>query len=927
MKWKYHFIFLFVLFSFFTFRWEVDAAAIGTKNICSSNQGQSGNNSCNSSLLVQSQVRLKEEKEEEVIKVIDEDKRPFLAVILIDDSSSMSRVGYPDSEGDTTKKKAKTNKMFRKLVQKIKNANQDSKVYYCHFENKSWFTERNHGWKDCVEYTDQDLADRKNVLVNASGQTTIQQNLKKAYHFLNVKKTDEVIPMVALITDGLANSSETNFVIDQKPNLDDTTYIGYSATAKHAYYTMRSLRSFREKMPEAIIATFGIGMNENDVLSRYYLNPTVENYHNMANARSTETQRLYNWMKGTDSDVTDYEFVAFLTDNGIYKGTLSNNKKKVTFHINTDINSDDFFKKYWMDHPNEFSFMFPVKNTNFGKSALESVELYYMEDGVEKNKSLDIGSDGATGSAQKEIFKIRALKNCNYLNGAINYNDIEFVQFILKPDSNGNGKLDKKNKHIIKVVFNFKERQNNFRSYTLASGIPKYDEFSQVNGKDIVNYSYIGPAGKMNDFIEENVTFKETYIKKEIISEYPVNEYTPCNATDISVKAYMNVKGAFWKYENGGYVQSSNNVGEVELKIPIILVESLKLNYGSLSPGIIFAGGGFSWNGTFVESNIQWYYHKLSKSNSPMFNIEYKYYFKNSNNSLYSLDIETKSLEELNLCTDSSCNTKVTQKWLEEVIWSKVANDKLKSNVSYSGAFLSVDNNDGKVTQKVNVPINTSLSSSPSGTVYSGGSDYSTKIATYRYNISLKNAYIKNKVVSYENSAGATDGGALYYVPLNYPVSSTSGIGFVSIDLKNDFNFSLLKSGIDIKFNNSCGINVKQLFYCDGFSYNYRSIDVENPFPKNVVPENWAKWYENASNKQRLINSYSNYSSNNPLYSIKFDSNKKNTILSDDSVYTDWTGITNNGVSTFVQTYFDKLPTNDSYCKKGKWNSSCDIRR
>ena len=72
--------------------------------------------------------------------------------------------------------------------------------------------------------------------------------------------------------------------------------------------------------------------------------------------------------------------------------------------------------------------------------------------------------------------------------------------------------------------------------------------------------------------------------------------------------------------------------------------------------------------------------------------------------------------------------------------------------------------------------------------------------------------------------------------------------------------------------------------------------------------------------------SYSNYP-NNALYAITFDSNKKRTMLSNNSVYTDWTGITNNGVSTFVQTYFDKLPTNDSYCKKGKWNSACDIRR
>ena len=930
---KYSYRFIFVLFCFFIFRSEVDAAIIGYKNICDSNSTSPSSilGSCSGNAL---RFDIKDEdgepEEDTDIKTVEiPDTRGFQVLFLVDNSDSMDSEGY----GGGGIKYEKANEMIKKIIEKIKvrdKKNDVTSVYnYCLFDAENL----NHSEDESPSMCVKNWKGKGDILnkENTRGKTKIQSNLKKAYNFFNSNKKENLKPLLILITDGLANFSQTLYDVNIGYSSSDFSYLGYSASVKHSYYTVRTLRSLKENMPELSILTFGIGMREDDYLSKYTLNPTVANYNSLPSSRSTEADRMYTWMAGSTTDIVDHEFVAFFDNGGLFKGTLKkadNKLKKVEFDIDVNIANDSYFKERW--GAKNFVFSFPVSK------ATKSIT---MEDSDVAKVRITIKN----ANGNNVVYQLTSVSTSgwsherNIDNGSAGKR-IDFAQFVLAPNVKGkkvtkdaNGKtvyankvseINLREKHLVKVVVWFKNEidgidiDNVWRSYTLSGGIPNYSDFSKVNGKDIVDFSYVGTAKNLGDFIDNEVNF-DTFTVTETVTikgEYPVKKHTPCSSTTISLNnIYTNVGTRVYD-ENGLLVNSG--IGKVTLKIPILLVESSELRFNRPSSPI-YAGGGFSWSGSTVKTSIQWYYQNLDKDKNVIFDVEPRY-------GLTSQKLEEKvfkrSIKDITLCANSTCTEIIDNNWLDAKIWEVLKTNYIKSNVDFSGAFSSIDSNKVE-TGKVNMPVNTKLVSSPSGTIYNGNSTLSSKEAVYEHRVTLKNYYINEARVYYNDTIPAgmeNTGSNMYYVPLKMPS------GTVNVDV--NFNFSLIDA-ILLKFQDSCPVNVKQLFYGDGgFSYNYRSIDVENPFPKNVIPDNWKNWYVNTSNKQRLANSYSNYP-NNALYAITFDSNKKRTMLSNNSVYTDWTGITNNGVSTFVQTYFDKLPTNDSYCKKGKWNSACDIRR
>ena len=104
-----------------------------------------------------------------------------------------------------------------------------------------------------------------------------------------------------------------------------------------------------------------------------------------------------------------------------------------------------------------------------------------------------------------------------------------------------------------------------------------------------------------------------------------------------------------------------------------------------------------------------------------------------------------------------------------------------------------------------------------------------------------------------------------------------------------------------------CEIKVYPLFYNGDGKYNfiYRPIDINNPFPNRNAGINWYDWYNVSSNKNRLINTYSELDyiaklDNNTIANIK-NYNKNNN-------YLDWDTINKNtGNSSFVSDYVERV--------------------
>ena len=94
------------------------------------------------------------------------------------------------------------------------------------------------------------------------------------------------------------------------------------------------------------------------------------------------------------------------------------------------------------------------------------------------------------------------------------------------------------------------------------------------------------------------------------------------------------------------------------------------------------------------------------------------------------------------------------------------------------------------------------------------------------------------------------------------------------------------------------------------YTFIYRPIDLNNPFPNRNPGMNWYDWYNNTKNKERLESSY-----DREQYSITLDSQKTSEIkkYNKDELnkggYFDWKTI-ENGQSSFIDKYFDKKRDN-----------------
>ena len=366
-------------------------------------------------------------------------------------------------------------------------------------------------------------------------------------------------------------------------------------------------------------------------------------------------------------------------------------------------------------------------------------------------------------------------------------------------------------------------------------------------------------------------------------------------------------------------VKINNKKVNATVSANVILTENINFmvnkpyySHDGKSFAYVYAGGGFSWKGAYLENNIGWVYkYYLNNENHPMIMVGSNYYSINAG-----------------ILYDSSCVNAISRSSLDAIIDMEVKNLIAKNN-TINFNFKSNDVNDAS---KGVVSMNDSHAIQVSKSV--NGLKAENKVI-------LNDAYLHLKTgeIDYNNHSKDSNyklEGPLYFVPLKYTKDTT----YIALD-----NTDISVIGQNLKTSVKCNIGVEQILYSEGdnkklkVTYRYRPIDVSNPFPKANTKskvaekaENWAEWYygENSSIHQSRLN---NTFGNNVFYEVTINNNTGPKITSfndQNSFYADFGSVSSDGTSNFVNRdkgIFDVLPNVTSYCPLGIFENSCDQYR
>lgn len=398
-----------------------------------------------------------------------------------------------------------------------------------------------------------------------------------------------------------------------------------------------------------------------------------------------------------------------------------------------------------------------------------------------------------------------------------------------------------------------------------------------------------------------------------------------------------------------------------------VLVEQTgKFTFNDFTPNTVRAGKGFSINGNISYNNsVSWMVaNKLNNkpyftysaqktissgggcATDDSFNVNTilksltsdtngKLYYKNPSGGMESLSTVNASLAVIdavlndnyfggyddvtnNLINDNisfkSCNSNSSDTDCEEVIvegdiWGKEVLTPVDVDLDGTSTKFGVKRS-SNYNYKLPYSYVASIDTTYDGITYKAGSViYSeTEISNYSdYNF----LYTGNK----------------YFVGFKYLYDDTGGMDF-PYSIASDVNPSLI-SGMNWTLNGTCGVEVEEGYYkcpsgtCDGgtgleLTYNYRPISLSNPFPK-TIPSNWATWYGDTSNQNRISNTIDN----GIKYQTTITKAQVGSIAGGD--YAGLTGIENDGTSEFVTSNFPTRETaGHSYCGLGIFEPSCD---
>lgn len=881
-----------VLFNFFIFAYtdnvKAEISDVTEVNVCSNSSSVDlGNDSCNgvssNSIVNNSNTFVFEDSSCTDLK--------YNIVVLLDKSSSMLN----------SDKYKKLNTAFSGLITYLKksknsNSNNDYNIAVCTYSN-----DVNCGNFLNISSVNSDTYKLKNTGTGSysiGGGTFIQGALAQGYRKLQSKKNGYV-PMLILITDGAPSIIDNHIKWDNVETGNPEDQLAKHNFPAFTYYTVATLQNVSTELKKlnsnAKILTIGINSGR---VSKFVLNPTRANLDSIKNYRP--------------------DIYYTMTHKVNYEAYLANWENSAT----TGITQGSI-----VSNSSGMKIKFVVPSTYVKQASKSDGLIAFIKDGnsvtkitYKKNETTKTVCDGETdckklifeGRTERSRFKLYSLwdfcNNRNCKNGTFifkmknTYKTTEFNPLIFRNDT-----VDKS------IIY------NNVNTFV--------NEFSKV----------------VSDLICDNED------KKVVVD---TNEYTNCTessydnlAKDDGYNLYYKSGVDYFTIDNQK-IPSGSCIKISDISIPYILTENINFNIGQFSPNSVYAGGSFKWLGTPSLTNIvTWrfkYYSNISGTSGKVptaDSISLEAYDANG--------IATVNKVPLNKIFVNGCNgNNNLSSYAEDInkkILNKVSdNDTVDISSDLPDTFKTIDSNDPAEDINDNLyPLEVIAN------LTEKKSDNSSNTVTYKYDFSLKYACISNngQIVSYNDEddkcdIGFINGGQNRYISLKYR--------FDSFNISAVGNYSAVSDGNQFNVSISCPMNVRKGLYegedgcfpCDDgdelkISYNYRSINVDNPFPKAVsksdIAENWRDWYcgndtscsNTTDNMQRIKNTFSN----DIFYRATFEDDKYYDV---GYVYTDWEKMNLDGTSEFINNNnstgitFYPIAKNDSYCGLGKFKEECN---
>lgn len=764
---------------------------------------------------------------------------------------------------------------------------------------------------------------------SVDGQSTnLQSGVITAYRLLrdNFNKHPKTAPMLIFITDGYPTVGYSTDAVDKTDRYYSSSLIKSSGTkvtassARIAYYAAKTFATFAKKISTLgydyeyknyfPLITYGIRLKsftQTDEYLDFILNPSEDKFNklnsNDETLFSTESKTLYNLISSSGKKETFYETVARFDDYpdaGVFKGVVKYNKKEKKYVVKYYIpkNRWDSIKKSEINSNKQFRVYCSggaftnVKNLNTNKLSTEGNFYVYT----------------------KKCDSVGTYSSSNFKNGW-------FVNNI----NSMTGNIDKLKEDLSYLV-------------NQSINVPSDPVTNLDDGQQNIKYTLKNVNGTTHDYsanIDVPLSGKLYYKLPDTLEFDAIS-----NSQDVKVKL-ENLK--FMRNLNFDSSSAIKNCVQLKNASVSVVVKNTKSSIEvTRSKKVDYPGSGFEMNAS-IKSSVAWYYSFLNSSTgvgSPNVNIELKnndYNIVSGSKDDYSCFssqdngscVHVNKLNYINInsiFTDDKCTTEYTEKKLNEKVWNELKERALSDSIEGTDFFESVDSNDknkksfisttvtnpkvpeellpGETTELVytfslNRGCISTANDNVNGTEVTNGSVlYSGEIGHDGNDNTCINTF-GSKFINGMSSLGNNQ----YFIPTDYPDKT------VSIEL-NDKSFSIIH-GVELKYDLECDVDVGGSV----LKYNFRTIDVNNPFPGGKKGKDWEEWYNKSSNVSRMANSYSN-----PYYSVTFGSH---TFWNTGS-YLSWSNMNANGSSTFIDDKFEKKAGDTSYCSIGYFSDDCD---
>ena len=728
------------------------------------------------------------------------------------------------------------------------------------------------------------------------------------------------------------------FITDGYPTANNSGALGYLSSARYAYQAANRLENLVSAMKNATyspnniytsanarVVTVGVGINTDDNYAKFILNPTTANRDSLASSGNSEEVTLRSMLFNKGS--AQYEAVAgicsFPDKGGVVRGTVQN----ATPITSTDSNGNTIITGY----KQRVDF---VSKDGGLKRYLNEDKLYYNNSNYPNSGGLcfTVGSnvDLTLRCRTANGYKCDGSKETGFSDVPKDSYKVFTTNFGIKFVRLSASFFEKRSNATYRLLWTTGASQS-----TNGSGANTYSNSANIKYNGVFA-SYLGANAitKLQNALKSSPETNPLYFKasedKSFFLEQDYKEVTHNNCTGVNGSNTVQVKP-----ENDVFVINGTSYNSIS--VPVVITEDAKFDAGNLDENFsVNAGRGFIINNAYVENTIRWYYSYFDDYNNNIPSDPIVYYGSDSKTSL-------SSLRKAN-------GRSYSNEELDQLVWNAIKSTKLETNEAkerVKDALTTVDSNN--VDKISTVPLEVTVSEgSNCATVYNSDRSSGNKSCTIKYTISQpKGCFKTNDQNEREFAYGSNCNGNYNYnvdKPNQYFIPFAHKIGELPINITGNFSSVM---GLDLDFNTSCKITVGQgtfKGYPDKLAY--RTIDVENPFPKSnnelsKIAVNWREWYcsnsDNSSgncaidnqNKMRLANSYN---SSRLLYSVNLNDSVIDYIVSDTSsgnYYYSFGTINNSGSSNFVNNriisnLFSIHNATNSYCELGEFSESCD---